>query len=137
VVPGTAGRVGNPKPGGTSGGDPGERNAEAEARSAGCTVDMGTANRRPLSGDLDALRGTARFANPAAGPAPVGEDTIAIAAHVAGDRTQSRPAPRPRALESSRAERTEGTASATLHQSETDRTTELVRTVAETNPGTG
>jgi transposase len=33
--------------------------------------------------------------------------------------------------------RTGGTASATLHQSETDRTTELVRTVAETNPRTG
>ena len=32
----------------TSGGDPSERNAEAEARSAGCTVDLGTVNRRPL-----------------------------------------------------------------------------------------
>jgi hypothetical protein len=70
------------------------------------------------------------------GPAPVAEDTIAIPAHVAGDRTQSPPAPRPRALESSRAQRTEGTAAAALHQSETDRTTDLVRTVAEANPGT-
>jgi transposase len=72
-----------------------------------------------------------------AGPAPVGEDASAIAAHVAGDRTQSRLATRPRALERSGAERTGGTASATLHQSETDRATKLVRTVAETNPGTG
>jgi len=70
-------------PGRTSGGDPSEGNAEAEARSAGCTVDMGTANRRPLSGDLDALNRRAGLANLAAGPAPVGEDAIAITAHVA------------------------------------------------------
>src|SRR5437660_10131735 len=49
VVLGTAGRAGNPMPGRTSGEDPSERNPEAEARSEGCRVDMGTAHGRPLS----------------------------------------------------------------------------------------
>ena len=131
------GRAGNPMPGGTSGEDPSERNPEAEARSEGCRVDMGTAHGRPLSGDSDALDRTAGLANFAAGSAPVGEDASAIAAHLASDRTQSRLATRPRALECSGAKRTAGTASAALHRSETDRTTEVVRRVAETNPGTG
>jgi len=37
-------------------------------------IDIGTANRRPLSGDLDALDRAAGLANLAAGPTPVGED---------------------------------------------------------------
>ena len=95
---------------------------------------MGTAHGRPLSRDLDTLDRIAGLANLAAGPAPVGEDASAIAAYLASDRTQSRLATRPRALERSRAKCTAGTASATLHRSETDSTTEVVRTVAETNP---
>jgi len=42
---------------------------------------------------------TAGLANFAAGSAPVGEDASAIAAHLASDRTTSRLATRPRALE--------------------------------------
>ncbi len=44
VVLGTAGRVGHRMPSGAPGQDPSERDAQAEARSAGCTVDIGTAN---------------------------------------------------------------------------------------------
>ena len=47
-------------------------------------------------------------------------DANALAAHAAGDCTQSRPAPRPRTVECGGAERTAGLASATLHQSETN-----------------
>jgi len=135
VVSRIAGRVGNPTPRETSGENPSERNAEAEARSARCTVDIGLLIEDRFS-DLDALDRRAGLANLPAGPTPVGEDASAIAAHLAGDRTQSRHAPRPPALESGRAERTGGTAPATLHQSETDRTAELVPGVAETNPRT-
>ena len=91
----------------------------------------------PLSGDLDAVDRAAGLANLAAGPTPVGEDASAIAAHPAGDRTQSRAAPRSCPMECSGTGRIAGTGFATLHQSETDRTVELVRTVAETNPRTG
>ena len=118
-------------------GHPGQRDSETETRSARCTVDIGTANRRPLSGDLDALDRAAGRANLAAGPTPVGEDASAIAAHPAGDRTQSCAAPRACPVECSGTGRIAGTGFATLHQSETDRTVELVRTVAETNPRTG
>src|SRR5258708_3968967 len=120
VVLGTAGRAGNPMQGRTSGEDPSERNPEAEARSEGCRVDMGTAHGRPLSGDLDALDRTAGLANFAAGSAPVGEDASAIAAHLASDRTQSRLATRPRAVECSGAKSTATTASAGLHRPEPD-----------------
>jgi hypothetical protein len=78
-----------------------------------------------------------RDLNLTAGPTTVGEDTSTIAAHLAGDRAQSRPASRPCALECCGAECATGVTSATLQQSETDGTGALVRTVTDTNPGTG
>ena len=101
-------------------------------------LDVGpAADGGSLSGDLDAVDRAAGLANLAAGPTPVGEDANAIAAHVASDRTQSRPATRPCSVECSGAERTAGLASASLHQSETDGTAELVRAVAAADPGAG
>ena len=87
--------------------------------------------------DLDALERAAGLTNLAAGPTSVGEDANASAAHIASDRAQSRTAARPRSVECSWAESTAGLVSAALHQSKAGRTAELVRAVAEADPGTG
>ena len=55
MVLGTAGGVGDRVPGGSSSKDPRERDAEAETRSTGRTLDVGSAHRESLSGDLDAV----------------------------------------------------------------------------------
>ena len=137
MVSGLAGRVGHRVSGRTSSEDSSTRNPEAEARPARRRFVVNAAPRGSLPRDLDALDRTAGLANLAAGSAPVDEDANAIAAHLASDRTQSRLAARPGALECSGAKRTAGTASATLYRSETDSTTKVVGTAAETNQGTG
>jgi hypothetical protein len=134
----TARRTRHRVPSGPSGQDPCGRNPEAETRSTGCSPAAGLAgDEGSLSGDLDAVDGATRLLNLTAGPTPVGEDTSTIAAHLAGDRAQSRPASRPCALECCGAESATGVTSATLQQSETDGTAALVRTVTDANPGTG
>src|SRR6266481_7763533 len=87
------------------------------------------------SSDL-AIDGAAGLANLAAGPTAVGEDASTLAAQLAGDGAQSRPASRSCPAECRGAECAPGVTSATLQQSETDGSAALVRTVTETNPGT-
>jgi hypothetical protein len=64
-------------------------------------------------------------------------DLLVIAAHLAGDRSQSRPASRPWAVKYGGAERTSELASATLHRSKTKRATRFVRAIAKADPRTG
>lgn len=68
------------------------RKQKHDRRDAGFVVNA--AARGSLPRDLDALDRTARPANPAARPRSVGADAKSSAAHVAGDRTQSRAATR-------------------------------------------
>ncbi len=75
--------------------DPCGRDPETETRSTGCPLVAGpAADEGSLSGNLDAIDGAAGLANLAAGPTPVGEDASTLAAHLAGDGAQSRPASR-------------------------------------------
>ena len=83
---------------------------------AGSAADEGS-----LSRDLDALDRATGLANLAARPTPVGEDASTIAAHIAGDRAQSRPATRAVRSGLRRGRSAAGLTSATLHQSKTRR----------------
>src|SRR6266436_10302685 len=95
VVPGTSGRAGRGMPGRSSRQDPCGRDRETETRSTGCPLVAGpAADEGSLSEDLDAIDGAAGLANLAAGPTPVGEDASTLAAQLAGDGAQSRPASR-------------------------------------------
>ena len=131
-----AGRARDRVPGGTSGEDPGQRDWEAETRSAGCAARARAAHGGSLPDHLDAVDGAAGPANVAAGPSSVGEDANASAEHVAGDRSQSRAAARANSVECSWAESTPGLGSVSLHESTAGRTAAFVGAVAEADPGT-
>ena len=114
---------------------PGQRNTEAEARSAGCAAGASAAHGGSLPDHLDALERAAGPTNVAAGPSSVGKSANASAEHAAGDRTQSRTAPWACSVESSWAKSTPGLGSVSLQQSKAGRTARFVRAVAEADQG--